>query len=94
MIEAIVISFIVAFAALHVALRLLPKLVQQKLRGAMATVLNKIGLHAMAKRFVAIPQAAGTACGSGCHGCGTEAAGDELKTNGGAKVVHFHPRLR
>jgi NO-binding membrane sensor protein with MHYT domain len=94
MIEAIVILFIVGFAALHVAFELSPKLVQQKLRGAMAAGLNKIGLHAMAMRFVAIPDAADKACGSGCDACGTEGARDELKTDSGAKVMHFHQRLR
>jgi hypothetical protein len=94
MIEAIVISFMVGFAALHIAFKLSPKLVQQKLRGAMAAGLNKIGLHAITKRFVVTPQAADKACGSGCDGCGTEAAGDELKTDSRAKVVQFYPRLR
>jgi hypothetical protein len=94
MIEAIVISFMVGFAALHVAFRLLPKLVQQKMRIVSATWLIKLGLHAMAQRLLATPHAVDKACGSGCDGCGTEAAGDELKTDGGAKVVHFHPRLK
>lgn len=94
MIEAIVISFIVGFAAAHVAFRLSPKPVQQKMRDGMAAGLNKMGLHAMAKRFVAIPQTADKACGSGCDGCGTPATGDELKVDSVAKVVQFHPRLR
>jgi hypothetical protein len=95
MIESVAISLIVGLAALHVALRLLPKRVQQKLRGAMAAGLNKIGLHATAKRFIAIPQATGKACGSGCDACGTQPVpSDELKLNGSAKVVQFHPRLR
>lgn len=97
MIEGIVISFIVGFAALHVAFRLLPKLAQQKLRGATAAGLNNIGQHAMANRFVATlqaTQATDKACGSGCDGCGTQAAGDETKTDGDSKVVQFHPRFR
>jgi hypothetical protein len=94
MIEAIVISFIVGLAAAHVAFRLSPKLVQRKVRDVMAAGLNKIGLHTMAKHFVAVPHAADEACGSGCDACGAEVAGDELKTNIGAKVVQFHPRLR
>jgi hypothetical protein len=94
MIEAIVISFIVGFAALHVAFRLLPKQVQQKMLVMSAAWLNKLGLHAMTQRLLATPRVADKACGSGCDACGTEAAGDELKTDGGAKVVQFHPRLR
>ncbi len=92
--EAIVISIIVGLAAVHVAFRLLPKQGQQKLRVAMAAGFNKIGLYSVAQRLVVIPQAADKACGSGCDGCGTQAVGDELKTDGGAKVVQFHPRLR
>ena len=94
MIEAIVISFIVGFAALHVAFKLLPKPGQQKMRVVSAAGLNKLGLHAMARRLLATPRGTDKACGSGCDGCGTEAVGDELKTDGGAKVVHFYPRLR
>lgn len=94
MIEPIVISFIVGFAALHVAHRLLPKLVQQKVRVVSAAWLNKLGLHAMAQRLLATPRGTDKACGSGCDGCGTEAAGNALKTEGSAKVVQFHPRLR
>ena len=94
MIEAIVISIIVGLAAVHAAFRLLPKPVQQKMRDGMAVGFNKIGLYSVAQRLVAVPQAADKACGSGCDGCGTQAVGDELKTDGGAKVVQFHPRLR
>jgi hypothetical protein len=94
MIEAIVISFIVGFAALHVAFRLSPNSGQQKMRVVSAAWLNKLGLHAMAQRLLATPRVADKACGGGCDGCGTEAAGDELKTDGGAKVVHFHSRFR
>jgi hypothetical protein len=94
MIEAIVISFIVGFAALDILFRLLPKLVQQKMRVASAAWLNKLGLHAMAQRLLATPREVDKACGSGCDGCGTEAAGDELKTDSRAKVVQFHSRLR
>jgi hypothetical protein len=94
MIEAIVISFMVGLAALHVAFKLSPKLVQRKMYDVMAIGLNKIGFDAMAQRLLATPHAVDKACGSGCDGCGTEAAGDELKTDGGAKVVHFHPRFR
>jgi hypothetical protein len=94
MIEAIVISFIVGLAALHVAFRLLPKPGQQKMRVVSAAWLNKLGLHAMAQRLLATPRVADKACGSGCDGCGTEAAGGELKVDGSAKVVQFYPRLR
>jgi hypothetical protein len=93
MVEAIVILFIVGFAALHVAFKLSSKPVQQKMRSVMATGFNKIGLYSVAQRFVAIPPLGDKACGSGCNGCGTEAAGDELKVDGSAKVVQFHPRL-
>jgi hypothetical protein len=94
MIEAIVISFMVGLAALHIAFRLLPKLVQRRMYDVMAIGLNKIGFDAMAQRLLLKLRAENKACGSGCDGCGTEAAGDELKTDGGAKVVHFHPRFR
>jgi hypothetical protein len=95
MIEAVVISFIVGLAALHVAFRLLPKLVQQKMYDVMAICLNKIGLDAMAQRLLLKPRTENKACGSGCAGCGAQAVtSDELKLNGSAKVVQFHPRLR
>lgn len=94
MIEEIVILFIVGFAAVHVAFKLLPKPGQQKMRVVSAAWLNKLGLHAIAQSLLATPYAVVMACGSGCDGCGTEAAGDELKTDDGAKVVHFHPRFR
>ncbi len=94
MIEAIVISLIVGFAAMHVAFRLSPKLVQRKMRDVLAASLNKIGLHTIAHRFAAVTQARDKVCGSGCDACGTQtAAGDDVKV-GGAKVLQFHPRLR
>jgi hypothetical protein len=94
MIEAIVISFIVGFAALHVAFRLLPKPGQQKMRVVSAAWLNKLGLHAMAQRLLASSHLADKACGSGCNGCGTQAAaGNEVK-GGGAKVVQFYAHLK
>ena len=94
MIEAIVISFIVGLAAVHVAFRLSPKLVQRKIRDASAAWLSKLGLHAIAQSLLATPHAADKACGSGCDGCGSQAVGDELKVDGGAKVMQFHQRLR
>jgi hypothetical protein len=94
MTEAIVIAVIVGFAALHVAFRLLPKPGQQKMRVVSAAWLNKLGLHAMAQRLLATSRVADKACGSGCDGCGTQVAGDELKVDTGTKVVQFHSRVR
>jgi len=94
MIEAMVILFIVGFAALHVAFRLSPKPAQREIRDVSAVWVNRLGLHALAQRLLAAPRVADKACGSGCDGCETEVAGDELKVDGGAKVVQFHPRLR
>jgi hypothetical protein len=98
MIEAIVTSLIVAFAAMHVTFRLSPKLVQQKLHGVMAAGLSKIGLDSVAQRLVSVRQVEDKACGSGCGGCGAQTTtGDEIKADGGVKVVQvvqFHPRLR
>jgi hypothetical protein len=94
MIEAIVISFMVGLAALHVAFKLSPKPAQRKIRAASAAWLSKLGLHAIAKRLLTTLRAADKACGSGCDGCGSQAVGDGLKADGGAKVVHFHPRFR
>jgi NO-binding membrane sensor protein with MHYT domain len=95
MIEAIVISFIVGFAALHVVFRLSPTPAQRKVRDVMAAGLNKIGLDLMAQRLVASPQVADKACGSGCDGCGIHATtDDEMKVKDSAKVMQFHQRLR
>jgi hypothetical protein len=94
MIEAIVISFIVGFAVLHVMFRLLPKPAQQKLRSAVVAGLNKIGLDLVAQPLVAIPQAGDKTCRRGCDECGMQAANDKLKVDRGAKVVQFYPRFR
>jgi hypothetical protein len=95
MIEAIVISSIVGFAALHVAFRLLPKLAQRKICDVIVVELNKLGLHAMTQRLLATSPVADKACGSGCDGCGAQTVGgDELKLNGSAQVMRFYPRLK
>jgi hypothetical protein len=94
MIEAIVISLVVGLAAAHVAFRLSPKLTQRKMRDFIVMGLSKFGFHALAQRLLLIPRTENKACGSGCDGCGTQAGGDELKVDGGEKVVQFHPRLR
>ncbi len=95
MIEAIVISFIVGLAALHVAFKLSPKPVQRKMRDVVMAGLNKIGLHAMAHSMDSIRQSADKACASGCDGCGIDAAkGSESNAKGVAKVVRFYPRAR
>ncbi len=88
------ILFIVGFAALHVAFRLSPNPVRQKLRGVIAAGLNKIGLKAMAQRLGALRQVGDSACGSCCDECGSQTADDELTVDTGTKVVQFHPRLR
>lgn len=94
MIEAIVISFIVGLAALHVAFRLSSKPIQRKMRDVIVVGLSKFGFHVLAQRLLLIPRTENKACGSSCDGCGAQAAGDELKIDGGEKVVQFHPRLR
>ncbi len=97
MFEVLIVSLLVAVAAMHVAFKLAPKPAQQKFRVVMATGLNKIGLVLLAQRVATIPKAADKSCGSGCDGCGAEAVSGAAKNaekEGASKVVHFHPRTR
>jgi hypothetical protein len=89
MIEAIVVLLIVVFAALHVAFKLSPIPVQQKLYNAYVMGFNKVGLHAVAQRLSLKPQNENKACDSGCDGCGTQTVAESK-----VEVVQFHPRLR
>jgi hypothetical protein len=92
MIEWILISIIITFAALHLVLKLLPITIEQKLRVTMAAGLRKIGFHSAATGLVSAKQATSQGCRSGCERCGIKAVGHESRLDGGAKVIQFHPR--